>query len=254
MYGYIYKTTNLINNKIYVGQHKYSKKGIDPNYIGSGKLLLEAVKKYGLDNFYCEIIDICQTEKELEEKELYWIKELKSTTDYNNYNISDGGFVPRFSGPRNPNYGRHWNMTDEQKENLSKKLKGHKPTFTGTHTEEYKEMMKLVSRQNNLNRDPSIYNKVSETAKGNKMMNKDGVCKRVHPENFNEYLDNGWKFGGLSRKGKYTDRKQSKPANFTTKGKIAINNNEINKFIPESDVELYLTKGWKLGLKKRANQ
>ena len=42
-YGIIYKTTNLVNGKIYVGQTTRD----DENYIGSGSVLLQAVKKYG---------------------------------------------------------------------------------------------------------------------------------------------------------------------------------------------------------------
>lgn len=43
MYGYIYKTTNLINNKIYIGQHKHEK--FDIKYFGSGYALVNAIKK-----------------------------------------------------------------------------------------------------------------------------------------------------------------------------------------------------------------
>lgn len=57
MYGYIYKTTNLINGKIYVGQHKFSKDNIDRSYIGSGIHLKHAVEYYGKDNFKCEILE-----------------------------------------------------------------------------------------------------------------------------------------------------------------------------------------------------
>lgn len=51
MYGYIYKTTNLINNKIYIGQHKVKEEKIDNSYYGSGKLIIQAIKKYGKENF-----------------------------------------------------------------------------------------------------------------------------------------------------------------------------------------------------------
>ena len=45
MIGYIYKTTHLTNNKIYVGKHEA--KVFEPNkYIGSGKILKLAIKKY----------------------------------------------------------------------------------------------------------------------------------------------------------------------------------------------------------------
>jgi hypothetical protein len=46
MKHYIYKITNLINNKIYIGKHS-SKNMNKDNYIGSGYLLLKAIKKYG---------------------------------------------------------------------------------------------------------------------------------------------------------------------------------------------------------------
>jgi len=54
MYGYIYKTTNNTNGKIYVGQHKSDK--FDPSYIGSGSLLKKELKIYGRKNFQCELI------------------------------------------------------------------------------------------------------------------------------------------------------------------------------------------------------
>ena len=53
-YGYIYKTTNLINGKIYIGQHKSNL--FDSQYKGSGVILRKAFAKYGKENFKVEII------------------------------------------------------------------------------------------------------------------------------------------------------------------------------------------------------
>lgn len=87
---YIYKTTNLKNGKIYVGQSiKNPEDSI--NYIGSGKLLLKAISKYKFKNFKKEILEICETKEELNKKEKFWIKELKSLYLENGYNISKGG-------------------------------------------------------------------------------------------------------------------------------------------------------------------
>ena len=67
----IYKTTNLINGKIYVGQDTKN----NPNYLGSGKILKFALKKYGIENFKKEILEECLTLDELNELEKYGPKE-----------------------------------------------------------------------------------------------------------------------------------------------------------------------------------
>jgi hypothetical protein len=82
----IYKTTNLINNKIYIGQDKNN----NPNYLGSGKKLKRAVKKYGKNNFLKEVIEVCDSEEMLNEREIFWILYYKSTDRKIGYNISDG--------------------------------------------------------------------------------------------------------------------------------------------------------------------
>lgn len=89
MYGYIYKTTNLINNKIYVGQHKATK--FDITYYGSGKHLLNSINKYGIKNFKCELIEWCDTKAHTNARERYWIKQYNSTDRNIGYNITEGG-------------------------------------------------------------------------------------------------------------------------------------------------------------------
>lgn len=83
----IYKTINLINQKIYIGQ---TTKSID-NYYGSGKIINKALLKYGKSNFKVEILDYCKNKEELNEREKYWILLLNSTDHNIGYNISDGG-------------------------------------------------------------------------------------------------------------------------------------------------------------------
>ena len=82
----IYKTTNLINNKIYVGKDEYN----NPEYLGSGKLLHQAIDKYGIENFTKEIIEICSSE-EHSLRESYWINELPCLAPVG-YNILIGSF------------------------------------------------------------------------------------------------------------------------------------------------------------------
>jgi group I intron endonuclease len=94
----IYKTTNLINGKIYVGKDSNN----NPKYLGSGKYLNNSIKKYGKENFVKEIICECFCKEELNKKEKYWI-EFYDCKDPNGYNLTDGGDGgPRMFGDKNP--------------------------------------------------------------------------------------------------------------------------------------------------------
>jgi hypothetical protein len=84
---YIYKITNKINGKWYIGKHS----GGDPNYMGSGKLLKLAYKKYGQENFEKVILETCSSEEELNIKEIEWINNTNALTDPACYNLVEGG-------------------------------------------------------------------------------------------------------------------------------------------------------------------
>ena len=64
MYGYIYRTNNLINGKMYIGK-KVSTKFLAEKYLGSGKLLKKAVNKYGKENFKVELLAEAKNKDEL---------------------------------------------------------------------------------------------------------------------------------------------------------------------------------------------
>lgn len=89
MYGFIYLTTNLINNKKYIGKKKYTYGWED--YLGSGKKLALAIEKYGKENFRREIICECQNEEELNTMEKFYIKEYNAVKSNEFYNMSAGG-------------------------------------------------------------------------------------------------------------------------------------------------------------------
>jgi len=81
----IYKITNLINHKVYIGKDATC----DKNYYGSGVFIKSAIKKYGKKNFMKEIIDRCDSYEELSVKEKYWISFYREREEL--YNIADGG-------------------------------------------------------------------------------------------------------------------------------------------------------------------
>lgn len=97
MYGYIYITTNLIDGKKYIGKHKSSKFEFN-KYIGSGKILGQAVLKYGKENFKCELLEsvnnvptICFSEEELNTSEFYYTTLYDCVNSDEYYNLIDGG-------------------------------------------------------------------------------------------------------------------------------------------------------------------
>lgn len=91
MYGFIYITTNHINGKQYIGQRKYDKQNKWKDYLGSGIILSKAIDKYGIENFSKEIIEECNSKKELNEREKYWITYYNAVNSEHFYNIASGG-------------------------------------------------------------------------------------------------------------------------------------------------------------------
>lgn len=84
----IYKITNNINGRYYVGRHRTS--NVDDSYMGSGKAIINAIKKYGSDNFSKEIIAESWDETNLWELEKLIVNE-EVVNDPKSYNMTYGG-------------------------------------------------------------------------------------------------------------------------------------------------------------------
>lgn len=104
---FIYKTTNLINHKTYIGIHQTE--NIDDGYIGSGLHFLRAVKKHGKENFKREILEFCSSYDELLDKERIYVNE-DWVKDKTNYNLKTGGQSAGI-------------LSEESKDKISKTLK-----------------------------------------------------------------------------------------------------------------------------------
>jgi group I intron endonuclease len=132
---WIYKITNLTNNKIYIGQTHYQ----SDKYMGSGVLIGYALKKYGIENFVKEYIDEALSQEELDNKEKFWIKELHAQDAAIGYNIADGGWncftmnndikakisktlTGKYVGEKA--FRKGLTLTQEHKDAISKALKG----------------------------------------------------------------------------------------------------------------------------------
>lgn len=88
MFYTIYKITNRINGKIYIGKHQT--KDLNDGYMGSGKLLKSAIKKHGLENFSKEYIFVFENEVDMNAKETEIVTEEFVEKD-TNYNLCPGG-------------------------------------------------------------------------------------------------------------------------------------------------------------------
>lgn len=147
MIGYIYKTTNLINGKIYIGKHLATKFSL--SYKGSGTILKQAFKKYGKENFKCELIAEANTEEELNNLEAYWIETLDSRNSKIGYNIVEGGLGT--SG---------YHHSEEAKQKMSKAKSGR------LLTEEWKS--KIAKAGKCRTHSPETRQKISNSNKGKK--------------------------------------------------------------------------------------
>ena len=111
----LYKITNLINGKIYIGKHMCDV--LDDKYFGSGKRLWLAINKYGIENFVFELLIDLKNREEMDLLEECVVnKEFLARNDV--YNISKGGKNPCMYGKDNPFYGK--THTNEFKEKISK--------------------------------------------------------------------------------------------------------------------------------------
>jgi group I intron endonuclease len=133
----IYKTTNVLNGKFYIGQDSKN----NPKYLGSGILLSRAIEKYGQENFTKEILEVCETKEHLNERERFWINEANAKEL--GYNIADGG------------HGGN-TYTDETRKRVSDLFKGRE---VSSETIEKRK----ATRQKILEQNPDVYKHTKET-------------------------------------------------------------------------------------------
>ena len=135
----IYLITNLNNNKKYVGLTKFSITERFYQHVKRGFLLTEAIKKYGENKFFIELIEEVDTAGRAYELEQYYIKEYNTKVPYG-YNLTDGG---------DGIFG--WEVTEEYRQECSERVKQlHKEKKVGmygkNHSDETKRKMSVASK------------------------------------------------------------------------------------------------------------
>ena len=127
---YIYRITNKINGKTYIGQHKY--KDLNDDYMGSGIHIKRAIKKYGMENFKKEILySRIQYKATADDMERFAIVKERALGKAE-YNIADGGqgnlglhhSEETKRKLSKANKGKH--LSGETKRKISETMKGHK--------------------------------------------------------------------------------------------------------------------------------
>lgn len=200
----VYKATNKINGKVYIGITTHSLEHRKKIHIRDSKRIdtyfYRTIRKYGKDNFTWEVIDRAESKEELSELEKYYIKLYDSFDNKEKgYNTTSGGYdswelteeeerhnrSERVKGKNNPMYGIESPMkgkkfTKEHKEKISKALKGsYRPHVIGGNNPSAKQVINLdtgeifetlseASKKYNISRQMigKVCNGHNETAKG----------------------------------------------------------------------------------------
>lgn len=141
----IYKFTNLINNKIYIGQTRKQFRERLAQHVwqinNNPSYFHKALAKYGLSNFDITILETCENPEDLNGLEIYWIDYYKSNDPSNGYNLTSGGSSILYN---------HVNKKHEEKEETrikrsqSAKKKWQDPEYRKRYKKSRKEYIKIV--------------------------------------------------------------------------------------------------------------
>lgn len=133
----IYKVTNIVNNKIYIGQTIKSlnlrRKIHEETPLKYCAYFQKAIKKYGKESFVWEELEICQTREQLNKQEKFWIKFYNSNESKFGYNLTNGGDSFEFN--------------EATKKKISESITGEKNGFYGKkHLEETKQKVSIANK------------------------------------------------------------------------------------------------------------
>lgn len=201
MYYIVYKTTNLLNGMIYVGSHQTN--NLNDNYLGSGKHLRRAIKKYGRENFKFEILHIHPSKEEMFEAEKNIVNE-DFVKDPLTYNLKIGGsggnpgIVGAFKGRT------HSEETKEKQRQASANqitTDEKRKKISVNNGMKQKDIAEKVSKSL-MGRTCSEEHRrrVAEANLGKTIVNNGVISKRIPKEELSAYQSIGWTKGILPKK------------------------------------------------------
>ena len=222
MCGYIYKITNNINGKIYIGKTKHSIEYRYNEHLKNARLgvkyvsyLYRAMNEYGTENFSVAEIECCDIDV-LDERERFWIKELRSQDSKVGYNIQEGGnggatrsseFVLTQKQLDALEKGRHLPSSQKQKEQLANRRRGcvvseetrrkiSEANLGRKASEETKQKLSLIRKGKKL--PPHTEEQKEAAREGSKdrvHIHKGTQNKNPKRSELQKYLDDGWELG-----------------------------------------------------------
>lgn len=257
MYGYIYKTTNIVNGKIYIGQKK-STTFLGNKYLGSGRYLQCAIKHYGANNFTVEILDYSLSKEGLDELEKFYIQKFDATNHNIGYNIALGAVGG----------DTYSNLSDEDKiaRNLkcSKSRKANTNTYIAIHKGtnnariDIREWEKYELDGWLRGRSDDWEKRLGESHRGIKQSNE-WISKRIasgwtnkSPEEYNKMVEKHRQsaINQMANTPKEERIHRAYNANkFKGKKCCFVTNGIESHFIYKEELQQYLDKGYSLGMK-----
>ena len=201
MFYTIYKTTNTVNNKIYIGMHKTKK--LDDGYLGSGKDLQVDIGKHGIELFEKEILYIFDNEKDMREMEKETVdEEFVSRKDTYNLNLGGTGSWHHANKNGNNNKSNQYLIVSQKikddpiyakefSDKISKslvetwKIKEH-PWIGKRHTEETKKKIGKINSKHQQGKGNSCYGRCW-------IYNEElQESRSIKKEELEQWLSDGW--------------------------------------------------------------
>lgn len=206
--GYVYKIINNINGRIYIGQ---TVRNVNDRFAEHCRYnqrtknmpIVNAINKYGRDNFSCETICTCFSRDELNERESFYIRYFDSSTKANGYNIASGGGngysceykteaeKKEIFAKCSESLSKWWDsLSPEERETKIKMLSYYRDRYIKSITKEQRQRMAEVTRRRFSGRiiPPEVRSKISDAKKGVRISDE-VVKRRAIDTEYNESIE-----------------------------------------------------------------